>query len=171
MCKTGKIILEVAYVKSTMKPRLIPNTASSLLIKDSLLCPWGKKALTFSLNSSWDDPRIFICFKYTKIEVYLIFNSLKQKKLTFNFFVYRNRKKLTDNRKRAKILADNRKIRKPRGVTDLFRFYFSLFHFFFNFLIFTSPFSLAVEISVFTFHFSIFHALTFLTPAFDECVS
>ena len=53
MCKTGKIILEVAYVKSTMKPRLIPNTASSLLIKDSLLCPWGKKkALTFSLNSS-----------------------------------------------------------------------------------------------------------------------
>ena len=131
MCKTGKIILEVAYVKSTMKPRLIPNTASSLLIKDSLLCPWGKKALTFSLNSSWDDPRIFICFKYTKIEVYLIFNSLKQKKLTFNFFVYRNRKKLTDNRKRAKILADNRKIRKPRGVTNLFRFYFSLFHFFF----------------------------------------
>ena len=130
MCKTGKIILEVAYVKSTMKPRLIPNTASSLLIKDSLLCPWGKKAHTFSLNSSWDYPRIFICFKYTKIEVYLIFNSLKQKKLTFNFFVYRNRKKLTDSRKKAKILADNRKIRKPRGVTDLFRFYFSLFHFF-----------------------------------------
>ena len=141
MCKTGKIILEKAYVKSTMKPRLIPNTASSLLIKDSLLCPWGKKALTFSLNSSWDDPSIFICFKYTKIEVYLIFNSLKQKKLTFNFFVYRNRKKLTDNRKRAKILADNRKIRKPRGVTDLFRFYFSLFHFFFK---------------VFDFHFAIF---------------
>ena len=82
---------------------------------------------------------------------------MKQKKLTLNFFVYRNRKKLTDNRKKAKILADNRKIRKPRGVTDLF--------------IFTSPFSLAVEISVFTFHFSIFHALTSLTPAFDECVS
>ena len=37
----------------------------------------------------------------------LIFNSLRQKKLIFNFFVNRNRKKLTDIRKRAKILADN----------------------------------------------------------------
>ena len=75
--------------------------------------------------------RSLFCFKFTKLEVYLIFNSLKQKKLTFNFFVYRNRRKLTDSRKRAKILADNRKIRKPMGVTDLFRFYFSLFHFYF----------------------------------------
>ena len=39
----------------------------------------------------------------------LIFNSLKQKKLIFNFFVNRNWKKLPDSRKRAKILADNRK--------------------------------------------------------------
>ena len=31
-----------------------------LVIKDSLLCPWGKTALTFSLNSSRDDPEIFI---------------------------------------------------------------------------------------------------------------
>ena len=43
------------------------------------------------------------------MQVYLIFNSLKQKKLIFNFFVNRNWKKLTDSRKRAKILADNRK--------------------------------------------------------------
>ena len=49
-----KIILEVGYLKTTMKPRLIPNTTSSLMIKDSLLCPWGKKALTFFLNSSRD---------------------------------------------------------------------------------------------------------------------
>ena len=49
-----KIILEEGYLKSTMKPRLIPNTTSSLMIKDSLLCPWGKKALTFFLNSSRD---------------------------------------------------------------------------------------------------------------------
>ena len=34
---------------------------------------------------------------------------MKQKKLIFNFFVNRNWKKLTDSRKRAKILADNRK--------------------------------------------------------------
>ena len=39
----------------------------------------------------------------------LVFNSLKPKKLIFNFFVYRNKKKLTDSRKRAKILADKRK--------------------------------------------------------------
>ena len=34
---------------------------------------------------------------------------MKQKKLIFNFFVNRNWKKLADSRKRAKILADNRK--------------------------------------------------------------
>ena len=38
---------------------------------------------------------------------------MKQKKLIFNFFVNRNRKKLTDSRKRAKILADNRKSHHP----------------------------------------------------------
>ena len=36
-----------------------------------------------------------------------MFNSLKQKILIFNFFVNRNWKKLTDSRKRAKILADH----------------------------------------------------------------
>ena len=38
---------------------------------------------------------------------------MKQKKLIFNFFVNRNWKKLTDSRKRAKILADNRKGHDP----------------------------------------------------------
>ena len=40
-------------------------------------------------------------------------NFLKQKKLIFNFFVNCNWKKLTDSRKRAKILADNRKNHHP----------------------------------------------------------
>ena len=43
----------------------------------------------------------------------LIFNCLKQKKLIFNFFVNRNWKKLTDSRKRAKLLADNRNSHHP----------------------------------------------------------
>ena len=34
---------------------------------------------------------------------------MKQKKLIFNFFVNRNWKKLTDSRRGAEILADNRK--------------------------------------------------------------
>ena len=38
---------------------------------------------------------------------------MKQKKLIFNFFVNRNWKKLTDSRKRAKIIADNRKSHHP----------------------------------------------------------
>ena len=38
---------------------------------------------------------------------------MKQKKLIFNFFVNRNWKKLTDSRKIAKILADNRKRHHP----------------------------------------------------------
>ena len=38
---------------------------------------------------------------------------MKQKKLIFNFFVNRNWKKLPDSRKRAKILADNRKSHHP----------------------------------------------------------
>ena len=37
----------------------------------------------------------------------------RQKKLIFNFFVTRNWKKLTDSRKRAQILADNRKSHHP----------------------------------------------------------
>ena len=38
---------------------------------------------------------------------------MKQKKLSFYFFVNRNWKKLTDSRRRAKILADNRKSHHP----------------------------------------------------------
>ena len=38
---------------------------------------------------------------------------MKQKKLIFNFLVNRNWKKLTDSRKRAKILADNSKSYHP----------------------------------------------------------
>ena len=38
---------------------------------------------------------------------------MKQKKLIFNFFINRNWKKLTDSRKIAKILADNRKSHHP----------------------------------------------------------
>ena len=51
--------------------------------------------------------RPLFCFKDTKNTGLLIFNSLKQKKLISNFFVNRNWKKLTDSRKKAKILADN----------------------------------------------------------------
>ena len=53
------------------------------------------------------------CFKDTKNTRLLTFNSLKQKKLIFNFVDNRNWKKLTDSRKRAKILADNRKSYHP----------------------------------------------------------
>ena len=57
--------------------------------------------------------RPLFCFKDTKNTDSLIFHSLKQKKLIFNFFVNRNWKKLTDSRKRAKSLADNRKSHHP----------------------------------------------------------
>ena len=57
--------------------------------------------------------RPLFCFKVRKNTGLLIFNSLKQKELIFNFFVNRNWKKLTDSRKRAKILADNRKSHHP----------------------------------------------------------
>ena len=57
--------------------------------------------------------RPLLCFKDKKNTGLLIFNLLQQKKLIFNFFVNRNWKKLTDSRKRAKILADNRKSHHP----------------------------------------------------------
>ena len=57
--------------------------------------------------------RPLFCFKDTKNTRRLIFNSLKKKKLIINFFINRNWKKLTDSRKRAKILADNRKSHHP----------------------------------------------------------
>ena len=62
---------------------------------------------------SRDNPKTFICFEDTKNTGLLIFNSLRQKNLFFNFFVNRNWNKLTDSRKRAKILADNRKGHHP----------------------------------------------------------
>ena len=43
---------------------------------------------------------------------------MKQKKSIFNFFVNRNGKKLTDSRKRAKILADNSKGHHPIETLD-----------------------------------------------------
>ena len=49
-----------------------------------------------------------------------MFNFLKQKKLIFNFFVHSNWKKITDSRKRAKILADIRKSHHP--IETLFCF-------------------------------------------------
>ena len=57
--------------------------------------------------------RPLFCFKDTKNTGLLIFNFLKQTKLIFNFFVNRNWKKLADSRKRAKILAANRKCHNP----------------------------------------------------------
>ena len=56
---------------------------------------------------------LYFALKIQKETGQLIFNSLKQKKLIFNFFVNRNWKKLTDSLKRAKILADNRKSHHP----------------------------------------------------------
>ena len=53
--------------------------------------------------------RPLFCFEVRKNTGWLIFTSLKQKKLILNFFVNRNWKKLTDSRKRTEILADNRK--------------------------------------------------------------
>ena len=55
--------------------------------------------------------RPLFCFKDTKDTG--LFNSLKRKKLIVNFVVNRNWKKLTDSRKRAKTLADNRKSYHP----------------------------------------------------------
>ena len=46
---------------------------------------------------------------------------MKQKKLIFNFFVNRNLKKLADSRKRAQILADNRKYHHPIETLSLTR--------------------------------------------------
>ena len=52
--------------------------------------------------------RPLCCFEDTKIQ-----KQKKQKKVIFNFFVNRNWKKLTDSRKRAQTLADNRKSHHP----------------------------------------------------------
>ena len=52
---------------------------------------------------------------------------MKQKKLIFNFFVNRNWKKLTESRKRAKILAVNRKSHYPIETLIKVRFRFVYF--------------------------------------------
>ena len=56
---------------------------------------------------------IYFAWKIQKNTGLLILNSLKQRNNIFNFIVNRNWKKLTDSRKRAKILADNRKCHHP----------------------------------------------------------
>ena len=58
-------------------------------------------------------PEMILRHLFKKNTGLLIFNSLKQKKLIFNFLVNRNWKKLTGSRKRARILADNRKSHHP----------------------------------------------------------
>ena len=58
--------------------------------------------------------RPLFCFEDTKNTGLFIFNSLKQNQLIANFFVNHNWKTLTDSRKRAKILANNRKSHPPR---------------------------------------------------------
>ena len=65
------------------------------------------------ISSRDDYIRPLFCFKETKNTGLSIFNYLKQKKLIFNFFVNRNWKKKTIIRKRAKILAVNRKKPTP----------------------------------------------------------
>ena len=69
--------------------------------------------------------RPLFCFESTKNAGLLIFNSLKQNKLIFNLLANRNWKKLNDSRKRAKILADNRKSHH-HNETSLFAIYFFL---------------------------------------------
>ena len=57
--------------------------------------------------------RPLFCFEDSKNTGLFILNSLKLKKLIFNFLVNRNWKNVTDSRKRAKIFADNRKSHPP----------------------------------------------------------
>ena len=57
--------------------------------------------------------RPLLCVEATKNTALLIFNSLKQKKLIFNFLLTVTEKKITDSRKRTKIFADNRKSHHP----------------------------------------------------------
>ena len=61
------------------------------------------------------NPRTF----FAKNRGLLILNSLKQKKLIFNFFVNRNWKKLTDSRKRVKTLGDNRTRKSHQPIETL----------------------------------------------------
>ena len=85
-----KVILEVEYfVKRMIYQMLNFFQKNSLFHPEMILRP-------------------LFCFQNTKNIGLLTFNFLKQKRLTFNFFVDHNWKKLTGSRKRAKILVDNR---------------------------------------------------------------
>ena len=88
----GKIILEVEYFIKTMIHQKL-----EFFKRIAYFIPRWSEDLYFATKNTGE----------------LIFNSLKQKTLIFNFFVNRNWKNLTDSRKRAKILADNRKSHHP----------------------------------------------------------
>jgi len=72
--------------------------------------------------------RHLFCFKNTKKIQFINILLFETKKLIFNVIVNRNWKKLTDSRKRAKILTDNRKYHHPiktlfsQVSADSFRF-------------------------------------------------
>ena len=89
-----KMVLEVGYLKS-MIYQILKNFQKNNLFYPEMIV------------------KHLFCFKDTKNPGLLIFISLKQKKLIFNFFGNRNWKKLTDSRKRAKISAGNRKSHHP----------------------------------------------------------
>ena len=74
--------------------------------------------------------RPLFCFEDTKNTGLLILNSLKQNKSIFNFLDDRNLKDLTDSRKRAKILADNRRSHHP--IEALLEYGYQLFRAFIN---------------------------------------
>ena len=57
--------------------------------------------------------RPLFCFKVTKKYKRINIKLFETKKLTLNVFVNHNWKKLTDSRKRAKTLTDNRKSHYP----------------------------------------------------------
>ena len=71
--------------------------------------------------------RLLFCFEDTNNTGLLIFNSLKQKKLIFNFLVNRNWKNLTNSRKSAKISADNRKSNHPIETLFILSLLFCMF--------------------------------------------
>ena len=63
--------------------------------------------------TSRDDLKTFIFALKIQKKRLINIKLFETKKLIFNFFVNRNWKKLADSRKRAKILADNRKYHHP----------------------------------------------------------
>ena len=90
-----KIILEVEHFIKTMIRQLLKFFETNGLFHPEMIL------------------RPLFCFEDTKNTGLFIFNSLKQNQLIANFFVNHNWKTLTDSRKRAKILANNRKSHPP----------------------------------------------------------